>query len=764
MLLSLALTNWRSHSSSHFDFSKGTNILVGKMGAGKSSVMDALCFALFGTFPKLARKETTLLDTINFRSPKSPCLVEIVFRNGKDEYKIARSFSAGASPSASIFKNGALFEKGPKAVTDAACRLLSIDYDSFVRAVYSEQNKIDSLLWLSPKERKAQIDELLGLDHFEAARAGAVFAANRFLDAYSQAEEELKKADVASLKAKCGQLAKEQAQCEIDIATERKSSEAVKSALAENSSRFGAMLPLKEKFTSLTMQKMRLSLLCERLSQEISSMQKPASAHEIAQRISESKKLQEELSLRRASLQSLCDSLSQKVGTLSTRLKDSQERGKKLAAQKEKLQKCVGESSIAGLQQQFESLSQSHKCVQAQRAATIASVSELEKSIAALQAAHANCPVCASPLGEEKAAHLKGEKNALLQSGTQKMKEATTQLSSLEAQMHSLEEKIKEAQKLSSSISQLGEGLPSEQPLCAELEAAKRELVSQSASRDLLNDSIKEAQGAHQSLLQLAKKCEEFSSRQHELAQAQAGLSKAQEELSSLSFKESDFDSLRALVESQKSRLELSAAKLSSLSSQLSSLSSLRSSCEAELARYAQLASDAQRYKEKERDMLAYKNCVLDVQEQVRNLLVEEINAALSHIWPIIYPYSDCTCVRLAADAKDYSIEIENNGWKSVHSLASGGERACLSLSLRVSFATVLTPHIGWLILDEPTHNLDAQAVSMLASSLSEKLPGIIEQIFVITHEQALVDSQQGTFYRLMRDNAKQEDTVVEKI
>ncbi|MBS3068819.1 SMC family ATPase [Candidatus Micrarchaeota archaeon] len=764
MLLSLTLSNWRSHSSSNFEFSKGTNILVGKMGAGKSSVMDALCFALFGTFPKLARKETTLADTINFRNQKSACSVEITFAKGMGTYKISRSFSASSPPSASIYKDGKLFEKGPKAVTDATCRLLSIDYDSFVRAVYSEQNKIDSLLWLSPKERKAQIDELLGLDHFEAARTGAVFAANRFLDAASIASETLKKSDILSMQAKRAQLAKEQQECNSQIAAENASMEATKSALKENSLRLALLLPIKEKHASLSVQKMRLSLLCERMAQEIASSPKLPSAEEISQKLPVSQKRTEELAALRLPLQKLCDSLSGKIGTLSSQLKDAQERGKKIAAQKEKLQGRLGASSMQDLQQQLASLQQSHRALQAQKAALIASISELEKSVAALQNAHADCPVCGCAMGEEKAAHLRSEKGALLQSGTQNMKEASASFSSLEKEIAALEGKLKEAQQISASLVQLCEDLPNAQQLALELEAAKKELAAQTNAREQLNSSMQQAQQEHQSLLQLEIKSAQLQARKNELSQASVQLQKTEEGLLALSFREGDYETLSSLVQTHKARLEVAAAKISSLQAQARSASSLLSACEGELAGIAQLQKDAQYYSEKEKEMLAYKNCVLAVQEDVRNFLVEEINAALMHIWPLVYPYGDCTCVRLGADAKDYSIEMENNGWKSVHSLASGGERACLSLALRISFATVLTPHISWLILDEPTHNLDSQAVSMLASSLSERLPSIVEQIFVITHEQALVDSQQGTFYRLLRDNAKQEDTIVEKI
>ncbi|VVB58503.1 DNA double-strand break repair Rad50 ATPase [Candidatus Anstonella stagnisolia] len=764
MLLSLTLTNWRSHSSSSFTFSKGTNILVGKMGAGKSSVMDALCFALFGTFPKLARKETTLADTINFRNKSATCSVEITFKKNSDTYKISRSFSHLSSPSASISKNEKLFEKGPKAVTDAACKLLSIDFDSFVRAVYSEQNKIDSLLWLSPKERKAQIDELLGLDHFEAARSGAVFAANRFLDLYSQAEETLKTADLQALEKKCESLEKESGLIQAQLEGENSFLSTANSILEDNTKKLAGLSPLKEKYASLTLQKTRLGIICEHLEQEISSAEKYPTEQQVQEKISSSKQSIDSLLLSFAGLQKLCDSISQKVGTLSSQLKDAQVRSQKITSQQARLFQCIGDTPLASLQQQLSSMQESQRSLQAQRAALMATIAEVEKAVSALQIAGADCPVCGSPLGEEKSKHLHEEKNAQLQEGTQKLKDASANISSLDAQMRELEAKLKEAQTLSQSISALSENLPDASVISAELESANKELGSQIRERNATSASISLSQKEHEQLVQLLKQCRELASKKDELEKTRALLQSAQAELSSLNFKEEEFDFLRTLVESNKSKIEVSKAKLSSLQQQILSLSQMHSSCKKELALLLQLQQDATYYRKCEQEMLAYKNCMLQVQSQVRTLLIEEINAALSHIWPILYPYSDCTCVRLVADAKDYSIEMENNGWKSVYSLASGGERACLSLSLRVSFATVLTPHISWLILDEPTHNLDAQAVSMLASALSEKLPSIVEQIFVITHEQALVDSQQGTFYRLIRDNAKQEDTLVEKI
>ena len=120
--------------------------------------------------------------------------------------------------------------------------------------------------------------------------------------------------------------------------------------------------------------------------------------------------------------------------------------------------------------------------------------------------------------------------------------------------------------------------------------------------------------------------------------------------------------------------------------------------------------------------------------------------------------------MKLEADEKDYRLLMHKDIWREVDSVASGGERACLCLSLRIAFATVLTPDIGWLILDEPTHNLDAEAVTLLAEAINRKIPSIVEQTFVITHDPALGESAEGSVFRLERDKSKGESTRVEKL
>lgn len=83
MITEVKLKNWRSHLDTEFNFSSGTNALLGRMGSGKSSTMDAICFAFFGTFPTLQSKKLKL-DDIIMKKPveKEKSEVEIIFEVG----------------------------------------------------------------------------------------------------------------------------------------------------------------------------------------------------------------------------------------------------------------------------------------------------------------------------------------------------------------------------------------------------------------------------------------------------------------------------------------------------------------------------------------------------------------------------------------------------------------------------------------------------------------------------------------------------------
>jgi DNA repair exonuclease SbcCD ATPase subunit len=135
-------------------------------------------------------------------------------------------------------------------------------------------------------------------------------------------------------------------------------------------------------------------------------------------------------------------------------------------------------------------------------------------------------------------------------------------------------------------------------------------------------------------------------------------------------------------------------------------------------------------------------------------------------LWPQLYPYNDYPGIRLNATKDDYSLEVNTSieegeeSWSPVEGIASGGERSVACLSMRVALAMVVVPNLRWLILDEPTHNIDASGISKLIETLSGPLPELVDQIFIITHEEELKQIP-GTVYVLGRNKAANAPTEV---
>ena len=166
-----------------------------------------------------------------------------------------------------------------------------------------------------------------------------------------------------------------------------------------------------------------------------------------------------------------------------------------------------------------------------------------------------------------------------------------------------------------------------------------------------------------------------------------------------------------------------------------------------------------------EAGVLKLENALQDTQVALRTDLVGSLNEAAAALWKSIYPYGDYPNLRLIASEEDYTLELQalDGFWMAVEA-ASGGERVCAALCLRVALALVLSPRLSLIILDEPTHNMDSNAVGVLSKALHDQLPRFVAQTFLITHDENLKESASSRIYLVDRDKDAGDKSVVEEL
>ncbi|WP_455645014.1 AAA family ATPase [Methanosphaera sp.] len=168
ILNKLELTNFKSHEHTIIEFNRGISLILGENGAGKSTILEAISYALFkdttGKINDLIRKSPKTTDVIG------NMLVTLYFEHNGTHYKIKRGKEKSKSIAELRFKENEKYivkSKGDRNVNQEIQNLIEMDSKSFLNAVYIRQGEITDLVEKTAAERKEFISKLLNLDALE---------------------------------------------------------------------------------------------------------------------------------------------------------------------------------------------------------------------------------------------------------------------------------------------------------------------------------------------------------------------------------------------------------------------------------------------------------------------------------------------------------------------------------------------------------------------------------------------------------------------
>ena len=168
----LRLSNFKPYGDADVELTDGVTVIHGLNGSGKSSLLEACFFALYGS----KALPGTLDDVIS--NSEEAAAVELWFTHDGVDYRIERQLRRSGdrvSTRKCVLEGDdgsgePISRDGARAVREFVTDLLRMDSEAFVNCAYVRQGEVNKLINASPSQRQDMIDDLLQLGVLETYR------------------------------------------------------------------------------------------------------------------------------------------------------------------------------------------------------------------------------------------------------------------------------------------------------------------------------------------------------------------------------------------------------------------------------------------------------------------------------------------------------------------------------------------------------------------------------------------------------------------
>lgn len=681
-LRSLSLNLFRQHVSSYIEFPDGLVGVIGTNGSGKTTIVEAIGFAIYGSRALRGRVEDVRTRTAPAKTGRGKkdldLRVELTLEHDGVVFRIERSLNDAA-----IYIGG---ESQPVALgsRDVSARISAIvgmSYEEFISTYCTEQKGLE---FLSGKkgatEREKFIVRMMGYDRLEEVQE------------MIRGDRKEKRAVLTGYEASLGTREEIQQRLEVEaaelVSTRERHAEAQKT-LQKSESDFAAV---KEKMVKL--EELRTRFLREKESVQSASVRLEERGRRLKDLISTISLADEEL-LKVLKPLSASRGLDEAISAAK----------RQLVTERERLTAKVDEERSAELAWR-EAVSKAA----AERDMAKAQYSQLEKRVAKVGELEggSDCPTCGQSLGEsfeQVRKHFQGEQRTL----AAKVRDLERVFKDVQTRPETVGGIAREREEIELKVKQ-AEAKLQELQSCVQLQA---KIESLGKERVLVEGEIKLAE-EHKRL--------------------------ASERMVDLRFSEEDYNREKGAFDASQRLVEVARLQRVRLEGEVNTKEALVERTKTELAKFTERQMEVERLR---RDVRLCDECDRMVTEfrkyvnsSIRPRMAELASEYLADLTDGRY-----TAVELA---EDFTPTVVEDG--EAKSVISGGEEDILNLCMRVSLSHMLAEragqHFSLLILDEVFGSLDeGRRGNVLA--LLEKLRNRFEQIIIITHLDDVKDGVQ---------------------
>lgn len=783
-LINLELINYRKFKKAFVEFPEGVIGILGLNGVGKSTIIEAISWALYGNETKIVRTKKEDLKRYG-AGPNEECSVNLAFELDGDKYAVTRKMTGkNYNTSANVLVNNKSVATSTKSVTALLEKRLGMDYQAFYTSIFAKQKELNELSTLDPNKRKKLILRMLNIDSIDKAIISVRIDNRELKTRLTESRSVLYEPDgelkIETAKTKIKENETKVQDIRGNIESMGKQKEQMVGELKSLEKRRSSLRKLKDEYNKLNTKLTEYKTSIEKLQEQLHKLEERLTI--LSNQQKELKKLEpqkeawEKIKKKKADLEvghgkyirSL--ELQQQLRNVQGDIKNYNNQLTKAHAELKKFADLAKEQKKA--QTAIDDLETEIDGYRKAASEAEAKIQQLETEIKKIQSKlqdiedlgpESKCPTCERDLGEQfeflkdkLSKELSGMKKNV-ESNQKSQKSTKKMLDDALKRKEALKKRQKHLNQLTSDRARVEESIKGSEAELKQNKAREQKLLTELEKYKDLKFNLKEYKQVKGEYLVLEHIYEKFIG----LKERVEGIPDVQKELEELKGTQKDLTSKKIQLESDITQLGFDDNKLAELEAKYDDDS--RKLKEFELG-----------MKDKENDLKIYQQEITQLAERVRELgeiqkktkeyedrllylnKLDTIfnkfkNYMIGRIAPTLTQYASDLFRELTGGKynrlevnEDYDVLIYDNGEEFPLSRFSGGEEDLANLCLRLAISQVIAIQAGttgpnFVILDEIFGSQDLYRKRNLLQSLNE-LTNKFRQIFLITHIEDVKD------------------------
>ncbi len=786
ILRNLKLENIRSYTNESVDFPEGTVLLSGDIGAGKSSVLLAVEFALFGIMRGVLSGSSLL------RHGAENGAVELTFSLGEKRVTVKRMLKRKAKDvvqdSGYIVMDDVRQDLTPMELKSKVLELLGYPPSLLTKSkdlifrytVYTPQEEMKAILFDQKDMRLDTLRRLFQVDKYRTIRENSKTALQEIRSKARALEGAT--ADIEELKRREDELKAQAKNAKQQVEGVKPKLEEKRNSIKEKNAELESLEKQRKEFESLRREesalKTRLSGVTEQFEKKVKEQETleiglkhlKAKLDELPEQkeIPDIKALQERLTestAKRTALEAQLKSLQGRTAELQQEAPDEAAIQKDLAERqtrlkslhdiiKRKAELASKKSSMDSHRKEITNLLSLNEHVLAEANEAVGKMADLEQ-----------CPLCQQKVPHEHRESILTDQRFKIKTAEKVVGEAKAKLTALEKELGVLstdekslqqaregaikieaeldsfqqalvrleegQKKLAEMKKTRTEVEQQLKVLPDDDSLVTQLEEARlQERAAQ--ERNNLQDQLRERQ-------ERTKRVEEENERlSAERAESQEKLATLHDRIQKFKNLEDAYAEYKSALEALRQEEQVLLTGLTKASTTLASLESEQGHLRERLVKKANLKQKHQHLKHirdwTEKEFIPLMHLI---ERQVMHRLRQEFSELFQRYYSILLEGEEIS-VRLD---EEFAPVVEQNGYEMPTQDLSGGERTSLALAYRLAITSVVNDAVSsiqtrdLIILDEPTDGFSSEQLDKLRMVLDEL---DVRQIVIVSHESKI--------------------------